>query len=116
MKLLLFPLVLSYASLAKAQEALLLSKPVMEAIDVAEPLSGKSANLRYLLLKHFTPVYHQLADTVNVGPAFKLFPGTKVYIREYVPRGFLVDWKRADGKQYYLPAKSVKRLRTFVEI
>lgn len=115
-KLLLLPFVLSYSFLAKAQEEPLPSKPVEAKIHGIEEALRKSANPRYMVLEDVTPVYHQPADTVNSRRVFKLFPGTRVYIRDYVPGGFLIDLGFVDGERYYLPAKSVKGLQTFVEI
>jgi len=118
MKLLFLLIGLSLAFRIHAQEGVLHNRPVevkTPNANVAEALRG-SANPHYMVLKHVTPVYHQPADTVNRKHVFKLFPGTKVYIREWVPGGVLIDLGFNGGERYYLPEKSMKGLQTFVEI
>ncbi|WP_157541020.1 hypothetical protein [Hymenobacter aerophilus] len=117
MKLLPFILIGLSPCIAKAQEVAVPGKPVEIKLlmSVAEVLSN-SVNAKYMVLKSRTSVYHQPADTVNSRHAVRLFPGTKIYIRKYLPSGFMIDLGFAGDERYYLPAKSAKGLQTFVEI
>ncbi|UOQ53624.1 hypothetical protein [Hymenobacter cellulosivorans] len=115
-KLLLLPGMLSYGVVAQAQQEPLSNKQAeVKTPKIEEALRG-FANLRYIVMKRFTPVYYQVADTVGKRPARMVFPSTKVYIREYTAEGFWVDLGNAAGERYYLPAKSVKGLPVHVEI
>ncbi|MFD1468493.1 hypothetical protein ACFQ48_09675 [Hymenobacter caeli] len=108
---------LSLAFSAKSQVAPLpdeLVKVKTPSIDIAETLRH-SANPRYMVLERVTHAYHQPADTAS-GRYFKLWPGTKVYIRDWAPDGLLIDLGFGSGEKYYLPNNSVKGLRVFVEI
>jgi hypothetical protein len=107
---------LSLVFYANAQEGALPNKSAAVKLTppVEDVLRG-TINPRYMVLRDVTPVYHQAADTVNGRFALKLPPGMKVYIRDWVPGGLLIDFELA-GERYYLPAKSIKGLQTIIEI
>ncbi|MDO7844818.1 hypothetical protein Q5H92_00495 [Hymenobacter sp. M29] len=116
MKLSFLLIGLSLAFCAHAQESALPNKLVaVESPPSIENALRGMANPHYVVLKHVTPVYYQAADTVNGRFALKLPPGTKIYIRDWVPGGLLIDFGLV-GERYYLPEKSVKGLQTMVEI
>ena len=75
-----------------------------------------SANARYFVLAKATPVYLQPADTLSSHVARQLQKGRKVYIRKFLPTGYLIALPTRDKQQYYLPAKSARGLQVYVEI
>jgi hypothetical protein len=74
-----------------------------------------SANPHYFVLAKATPVYLQPADTLVNRVARRLQRGRKIYIRKFLPAGYLIALPTHD-EQYYLPAKSVRGLQVYVEI
>lgn len=74
------------------------------------------ANPHYKVLEKPTPVYRQPADTLNERYVFKLTPGTRVYIKKYFSKGFIITLFYGNGEEYYLPAKLVAGLPTQIEI
>jgi hypothetical protein len=87
---------------------------VKQQADILSVLNN-SANPRYFVLAKATPVYLQPADTLINRIARRLRGGSKVYIRKFLPTGYLVALPTRD-EQYYLPEKSVRRLRVCIEI
>jgi hypothetical protein len=75
-----------------------------------------SANAHYFVLAKATPVYLQPADTLSGHVARQLQKGRKVYVRKFLPTGYLIALPASNEQQYYLPAKSVRGLQIYVEI
>ncbi|WP_219601033.1 hypothetical protein [Hymenobacter sp. DG01] len=115
-RLLLLPLLLSTSLLVQAQQGASSSKTGEGKVPKVEDVLRGSVNPRYKVLKDVTLVYRyqQPADTSINRPVLRLFPGTRVYIRDYKAQGFLIDF--GSGELYYLPAKSVEGLPTHVEL
>jgi hypothetical protein len=112
LKYLLLLAVLGFSDSLKAQEHP--KQPVDTAKQRQSILTG-SANARYFVLDKTTPVYLQPADTLSNRVARRLQRGRKVYIRKFLPTGYLVELP-IHNEQYYLPAKLVSGLRVYVEI
>ncbi|RZK26421.1 MAG: hypothetical protein EOO63_14710 [Hymenobacter sp.] len=74
------------------------------------------ANPHYLILAKATPVYFQPADTLSNRVAKRLQKGKKVYIRKFLPTGYLIALPTREEQHYYLPAKSARGLQVYVEI
>jgi hypothetical protein len=85
-----------------------------QQVDILSVLNN-SANLRYFVLTKATPVYLQPVDTPINRIARRLRGGSKVYIRRSLSTGYLVVLPTRN-EQYYLPEKSVRGLRMYVEI
>lgn len=75
-----------------------------------------SANARYFILVKATALYLQPADTLSGHVARQLSKGRKVYIRKFLPTGYLIALPAREEQQYYLPAKSARGLQIYVEI
>jgi hypothetical protein len=120
MKILLLLMGVSLPSIVSAQT--LPSKKVLpsntaqnQSTDIARALQ-ESANARYIILKKPTPVYRQAADTTAGRYALKLLPGTRLYIRKFLPEGCMVTLDYSGGESYYLQAKELKGLSILVLI
>ena len=74
------------------------------------------ANPHYLILAKATPVYFQPTDTLSNRVAKRLQKGKKVYIRKFLPTGYLIALPTREEQHYYLPAKSARGLQVYVEI
>ena len=74
------------------------------------------ANPHYLVLREPTPAYHHAADTLGNRYVFKLLPGTRVDLYDWVPGGCLMRMTDDDGNHYFLPSKYLTGLRVYVEI
>jgi hypothetical protein len=96
----------------KAQEH---PKQPVDTVRQRQNILTGSANARYFVLDKATPVYLQPADTLSSLVARRLQGGRKVYIRKFLPTGYLVELP-THNEQYYLPAKLVSGLRVYVEI
>jgi hypothetical protein len=116
MKCLKYLLLLAGVGLSVVLKAQEHPKQSIDTVKQHQSALTDSANAHYLFLAKATPVYFQPADTLNNRVARRLQKGKKVYIRKFLPTGYLIALPTRDEQQYYLPAKSARGLQVYVEI
>ena len=116
MKRLKYLLLLTGLGLSVALKAQELPKQLTDTAKQQQSILTGSANAHYFILAKATPVYSQLTDTLSGHVARQLPKGRKVYIRKFLPTGYLIALPARDEQQYYLPAKSARGLQIYVEI